>query len=365
MASARIATWILSAGLAACTAAAPNGSPSGAGDGDAVDAGQDGSIANDSGLNDTQTGGTDTGWDAARADGAQPDSATGDGGGDAGAVACQVPGKGAGTCMLTSACTGTATPGYCPGPKEIQCCTPTAASGACDPNAAPLPNLGLGAEPAGLGGCPAGMARIDPAGKPSYCIDRWEAALQVGATGAEFSPYHNPGGTAVRAVARPNQVPQGYISGNQAKAACSAAGKRLCSDGEWLRACQGPSGWTYPYGAKKVPKACNDSRAVHPAIELYGTSDAWIWSKLDNACLDQLPDSLANTGAFSACASAEGLMDMMGNLHEWTADPAGTFRGGYFVDTVINGPGCLYVTTAHDSSHWDYSTGFRCCADLP
>jgi hypothetical protein len=53
----------------------------------------------------------------------------------------------------------------------------------------------------------------------------------------------------------------------------------------------------------------------------------------------------------------------VGNLHEWTADPAGTFRGGFYVDTKLNGPGCLYATTAHDSSHWDYSTGFRCCAD--
>jgi formylglycine-generating enzyme required for sulfatase activity len=62
--------------------------------------------------------------------------------------------------------------------------------------------------------------------------------------------------------------------------------------------------------------------------------------------------------------TAEGAFDMMGNLHEWTADPAGTFRGGYYVDTERNGPGCLYVTTAHNSAHWDYSTGFRCCADL-
>jgi formylglycine-generating enzyme required for sulfatase activity len=57
------------------------------------------------------------------------------------------------------------------------------------------------------------------------------------------------------------------------------------------------------------------------------------------------------------------VLDLMGNLHEWTADPAGTFRGGFYVDTVRNGPGCLYRTTAHDVGHRDYSTGFRCCAD--
>ena len=57
------------------------------------------------------------------------------------------------------------------------------------------------------------------------------------------------------------------------------------------------------------------------------------------------------------------MLDMMGNLHEWTANPAGTFRGGFYVDTTVNGEGCLYDTTAHDVLHWDYSTGFRCCAD--
>jgi hypothetical protein len=53
---------------------------------------------------------------------------------------------------------------------------------------------------------------------------------------------------------------------------------------------------------------------------------------------------------------------MMGNLHEWTSDAAGTFRGGFYVDTVVNGNGCLYRTTAHDTAYSDYSTGFRCCA---
>ena len=54
---------------------------------------------------------------------------------------------------------------------------------------------------------------------------------------------------------------------------------------------------------------------------------------------------------------------MMGNLHEWTDDPNGTFRGGFYVDTRINGEGCLYATTAHNIVHFDYSTGFRYCAD--
>jgi len=54
---------------------------------------------------------------------------------------------------------------------------------------------------------------------------------------------------------------------------------------------------------------------------------------------------------------------MVGNLHEWTDDRTGTFRGGFFMDTTQNGEGCAYSTTGHDFEYHDYSTGFRCCMD--
>jgi hypothetical protein len=267
-------------------------------------------------------------------------------------VACSVDGV-AGRCELVSRCRGVATPGRCPGPAEVQCCT---SSSACDPTARPTPNEGLTEAP-GDPGCLAGMVRVGA----SLCIDRYEASL-VFADGASASPYHDPGAARVRAVSIGGAVPQGYISGRRAAAACEEAGKRLCTDAEWLRACQGTSASIYPYGDTRQEGVCNDARAVHPAIERFGTSADWIWSRLDDACINQLPDSLALTGEHEGCVSAEGALDMMGNLHEWTADPAGTFRGGFYADTRLNGDGCLYRTTAHDIDHLDYSTGFRCCA---
>ena len=262
-----------------------------------------------------------------------------------------------GSCIDVTECTGTRMPtsGLCTGPADIECCTPRFADTVmCDPNQAPLPDACL-VEAPGDPGCPAGMVKVD-----TFCIDKYEAAL-VGSDGTPWSPYVNPGTRAVRAVSLAGAVPQGYISQVEASAACTAAGKRLCTDSEWLRACQGPSTTTYPYGNTRMPGVCNDARAQHPAIELYGTSDSWIYSHLDSPCLNQEANGLAATGAHTGCVTTEGAFDMMGNLHEWTADPAGTFRGGYYVDTVINGNGCLYATTAHDVSYWDYSTGFRCC----
>jgi formylglycine-generating enzyme required for sulfatase activity len=223
----------------------------------------------------------------------------------------------------------------------------------------PQPNAGL-VEAPGDAGCPAGMARLG-----GFCIDRWEAALvEVTSNGERpWSPYFNPGSRRVRAVSIDGAVPQAYVSGQQAAGACAEAGKRLCSDAEWLSACRGSADRIYPYGDTRQPGVCNDSRSVHPAIDYFGTSDDSVFSMLDNACIGQQQETVDPAGANASCVTPEGVFDMMGNLHEWTSDPAGTFRGGFYVDTVRNGDGCLYRTTAHGFGYWDYSTGFRCCAD--
>jgi hypothetical protein len=275
------------------------------------------------------------------------------------AVPCEVDGR-KGLCLDVVDCTGmfAPTPGFCPGSSSIQCCTEIPA-GKCDPLQMPNPNQGL-IEAPGEGGCLPGMLAID-----GFCIDRYEGSLVQANGGDAFPPFFNPGVEDLRAVSILGAIPQGYIDQIQATSACLASGKRLCTDLEWLRACQGSKDTIYPYGDVLEPGVCNDDRAVHPAVDYFGTTDPSIFSHLDNACLNQLADSLDPTGVRFGCETEEGAFDMMGNLHEWTEDPAGTFRGGYYVDTVKNGPGCLYATTAHNTSHWDYSTGFRCCADLP
>jgi hypothetical protein len=266
-----------------------------------------------------------------------------------------------GNCMDTTACSAmtdhTSYPGFCPGPANVECCIPYGIL-LCDPSQMPTPNAGNTTEEPGEGGCPAGMVPVE-----TYCVDRYEATLVRMDDGSSWSPFWSPGDTPMRAVSVKGAVPQAYIDEIQAGEACMNAGKRLCTNTEWLRACQGPDGTTYPYGNTDELGVCNDHRAIHPAIEYFGTSASWIWSSLQNPCIDQIPDTVDLTGSLPGCVTAEGAFDMMGNLHEWTSDPAGTFRGGYYVDTVLNGPGCLYVTTKHDTLQWDYSTGFRCCAD--
>ena len=210
------------------------------------------------------------------------------------------------------------------------------------------------------GPCPALMVLVNG----SYCMDRYEAALQElkGGAWVAASPFLTVGTRQVRAVPAQGMVPQGYISGSEAAKACQAAGKRLCNSSEWLAACRGPKNNTYPYGNSHQTGACNDDYKGHPVVKYFGTSTGiWDGKHMNDPGINKQPGTVAKGGAHSKCVSHHGVFDMHGNLHEWVADAAGTFRGGFYADAKINGAGCLYKTTAHSMSYHDYSTGFRCC----
>jgi hypothetical protein len=219
--------------------------------------------------------------------------------------------------------------------------------------------------------CPSDMA---PIGR-SYCIDRYEASLvQVLPDGTERNwPYYEvlPGDVVVRAASSAGVYPQGYISGVQAREACERSGKRLCKPNEWRSACMGPKKTVFPYGNERQTGRCNDNgrsgmQLLNPRLD-DKPQHRWMWGYAGNMIdprLNQLEGTLTRTGEREECTNEYGVFDMVGNLHEWVDDPDGTFQGGYYLDTHLNGDGCYYRTTAHPMSHFDYSTGFRCCADL-
>ena len=214
--------------------------------------------------------------------------------------------------------------------------------------------------------CPEGMASVDG----RFCIDRWEGSLvEVLEEGSEqpWPPFAMVGsGHKTRAVSRPGVYPQAYISGAQAAQACEAAGKRLCAPVEWRKACVGPNQQKFGYGSEREAGRCND-QGRSPMLRLY-PQVARSWSlvgmaEMNDPRLNQLDATLAPTGSHEGCTNDYGVYDMVGNLHEWTSDPNGTFQGGYYLDTHLNGDGCSYRTVAHEFTYHDYSTGFRCCAD--
>ena len=222
----------------------------------------------------------------------------------------------------------------------------------------------LGNGPRRLRGCPRDMVLVEGA----FCIDRYEGTLRAvlgRLVTRAWSPFQPPAvGARYLAESRRGVVPQGYISQVAARAACAAAGKRLCAEAEWVRACKGPTPSTWPYGPAQQPGRCNDN-GVNPVPRLYAGGDVFHERQMNDPRLNTLPRSLARTGQRGRCRNRYGVFDMVGNLHEWvdtTRGGRGVFRGGSYADVLINGRGCDYATRAHSPTYHDYSTGFRCCA---
>ena len=275
---------------------------------------------------------------------------------------------------------------------------PVAAPSAVAPAAGPFPDGGAEADArdggganadaasddgAAVTGCPREMARIN-----RFCVDKWEAHLVARAEDGTETPHPHSERPVPGLVAKsePDVFPQGYISRVEAAAACRAADKRLCTLGEWQRACRGKRGRLYPYGGSARAGACNSGKK-HLLTELFGpVAGNWKYDESFNSPeLLKTPGYLAKTGEYAACASEDGVMDLVGNLHEWVSDVVdqalvdrmeaepverrtqpwregnGVFASGFFSTTREHGPGCTFLTIAHEPRYHDYSIGFRCC----
>jgi len=183
--------------------------------------------------------------------------------------------------------------------------------------------------------------------KKRFCIDRFE--------------YPNLEG--VRPAVMVNWV--------EAKAACEAEGKRLCTGSEWTLACEGAERMPYPYGYTRDSTACNIDRP-HPDVD----EQALLNPRDVSAEVARLDQRVAS-GQMARCKSPYGVQDMTGNVDEWVLNekhfgPApsdGTERpfvsglkGGYW-GPVRNR--CRATTTFHNEWFRFYQIGFRCCAGSP
>lgn len=184
--------------------------------------------------------------------------------------------------------------------------------------------------------CPSDMAML-----PGFCMDRYEAPNQKGAKPLSFQI-----------------APDG-------EAWCKTRGKRLCTEAEWVRACEGPNGSPYPYGTTYVKGRCNDDKTwISPNWTTLGTypSDA---AMSEAERLYQADPS----GSNPECVSAEGVFDLTGNVAEWVER---SFFHGTNYDQVMKGcywsgcyggspPSCAFTNPAHPGTFRTYEAGFRCC----
>ena len=180
------------------------------------------------------------------------------------------------------------------------------------------------------GSCPdsVGMVLVAPIGASSFCIDTHEAS-RVDATSG------SAGADSSRATSRRGVLPWGNVGLNDARVACTAAGKRLCTADEWFAACAGRLESVYPYSDTYDPDACNG--------------------------LDAGVGAVSPTGSRLLCETQAGAFDMSGNVAEWVE--GGFARGGTY-GTGSSPLRCDHVGSEPDLTVPGPVVGFRCCAAI-
>jgi iron(II)-dependent oxidoreductase len=189
---------------------------------------------------------------------------------------------------------------------------------------------------------------------PAFLMDKtevtWRQFMQYAANVGITGPNEPLWG-------KPDAYPASFILLEEALGYCAWAGGRLPSEAEWEKAARGIDGRTYPWGDQWDPSRCNTVAGGLHAPEAVGSR----------------PE----------CISPYGVLDVTGNVKEWTSDRYRDYSGTEMAEEpsaepstsqyVMRGGGWMAqpidVRVAYRHKRSPRSRlmdhGFRCVADIP
>jgi sulfatase modifying factor 1 len=180
---------------------------------------------------------------------------------------------------------------------------------------------------------------LGPTRPMRYCIDRYEFPNRKGV--------------------RPMVMQNFY----QAQLHCHQRGKRVCTESEWTKACEGPDNKPFPYGYVRDPKKCHgDQPWDNPSGKKLIARDPGELERLWQG---------VKSGSQPHCVSDYGVHDMPANADELAASETyGKGPRSDFDNVTTGGPWYLGVRNmcrpkiySHDESFAYYYLSWRCCQE--
>jgi formylglycine-generating enzyme required for sulfatase activity len=153
----------------------------------------------------------------------------------------------------------------------------------------------------------------------------------------------------------PDSQARVVVTAKEAEDLCATAGKRLCSDDEWEKACKGPNNTHYAFD-------------VGPAADGKPGADTFNAEICGDVARDTNKDGQVErtSGSAAACRSGYGAFDMSGGAAEWTSTPGAgeQFRrtkGGSFGKAAQASRCAAHFERRADLG--EIGLSFRCCVD--
>jgi hypothetical protein len=204
--------------------------------------------------------------------------------------------------------------------------------------------------------------KSDPGPEPSYVVD---PVVQVGASlwvyayeASRPDATHDDSGIIdARACAREGVLPWTNVDRDEAIAACAGADMALCTDVQWVSACEAGAvcGWAFT----PASGTCDDY-LMEGADDCNGHDVSAAPGSADT-------DALAPTGSFATCYAdhPDGpIFDLSGNAKEWTTGANSPAENPLLGGSYNNPPGglrCDFDFTVAPPDLRVANIGFRCC----